>query len=63
MRALITIDMAGAAFEACGVPEEIEHVLMKCRERLACQGDLAVGDVWKLYDSNGNTCGQFEIVE
>lgn len=58
MKATITIDMDGAAFED---RRELFEVLSKAAfDIYALPGTLSSGTI---RDTNGNTCGRFEITE
>ena len=59
MKAIIKIDMSGAAFDSQG--EELASLLHDLGEDINAYG-AAKGPI-KLIDSNGNTCGTFHIEE
>ena len=62
MKAIIEIDMSGAAFDDCPALEA-SYVLRKVEKSLihaSVSGKPATGTV---LDSNGNTCGTFRIEE
>ncbi len=58
MKITIDINMDNAAFEESGA--EVARILRKLAERLY---DPQVGEGGKLQDINGNTVGQWEVIE
>lgn len=62
MRAIITIEMDGAAFDY--LPgRELYLVLKEAVVAYTTGRARAIGENATLRDSNGNACGTFEIVE
>ena len=71
MKAIIEIDMSGAAFEPgdnnpiqryTAASRELRSILDEACRRIEGHR-LGPGDTWKLLDANGNTCGTFRIEE
>lgn len=64
MKIKIEISCNNAAFEDSGVGPEAANILRQLAEDIDFCGMLEEsGDLRRLRDSNGNTCGLFETVE
>lgn len=61
MKAIIEIDMDGAAFGKSDYEQDAEVARML--RKLAADLDGGVDCAGTLADTNGNTCGRFEIVD
>lgn len=60
-RVTITIETDNAAFEDNGVEYEVSEILRKLAVKIKC-GFVEGAFPGKLRDTNGNTCGQVNII-
>jgi len=63
MKIKITIETENAAFEDYGKGPEAARILRQLAEDIDFSDMLAAGDVRRLRDANGNTCGTFETTK